>query len=557
MLFKPVFAKAGVNTDQLQQILRIKLLIDNRRPRNMFSVRKRSATGSRNSSWTITLATLLLGFGIGILLFFNKTPLSGQTYYFTFFMVIMCFTIVSDFTTVLIDARDHYILQPRPVDDRTIAVSRIAHITIYVLRLALIQGIPGIIMVGIADNSILASLLLLVQIIEATFLCILFVNLIYLAMMRSVNSQKFKDLISYFQIVFTTLIFATYYLLPRLVDMKTLKNINLLDYNWIYALPSAWIASLNEVILHAGRANVPIYIMAFTGLFVPVIGLWFVIKVLAPGFNRKLAVLATSEGSSNTATTDKKDYKSGLRDQVANWFTSDSTENAGFRITYKLASRSRDFKMKAYPSFAFVPIMFLYITLTGKGGTIAERLGHAREGHNYIILMYISIIVLSSFLVQVAQSEKYKASWIYFALPLDQPGKILSGMYKAILTLYYLPFYLMLSIITICVWGPQVINDIILAFLFSMIYGILIALFTVKDLPFSKPIVAKQSGGRAASNLLTLGIFGLLGYGHYLLIKWNLETVVWIAIIPLAIIAWVMMHYYKKQSWDNIEMADI
>jgi ABC-2 type transport system permease protein len=554
--FDPVLAKAGVNIDQLHEILRIKLLMDNRRPRSLFSTRKAAVNANKKvtNPLLVSFFTLLLGFFIGMLLFFNEMPLTGHTFYFTIFMVLMCFTIVSDFTTVLIDTRDQFILLPRPVDDRTIAVSRILHITIYVLRLALIQGLPGIIMVGFADKNALASPLFLIEILEATFLCILMVNLIYLGMMRSVNPQKFKDLISSFQIGFTILVFAVYYLLPRLIDKSSLAGMDLLSHWWAYLLPPVWIASFNQVLIHPGQANIIISLLAVLGIVSPLAGLWFVIKVLAPGFNKKLAILATSDGNAPDNAV-KKVYKQDFRDKVANFITPDPIENAGFRITWKLAARTREFKMKAYPSFGFVPIMFLYITLSGKGASVADKFNRIQSGQNYFILMYLSTIVLSSMLITISQSEKYKASWVYYALPIDQPGKILSGMYKAIITLYYFPFCLILGIGVVLVWGPQVINDVILAFLICMVYGVLIALFSVKGLPFSKPVMAKQGGGRAVTNLVTMGLIGLLGYAHFLLRNW--ETAIWISIIPMLIITWAMLHYYRKQTWESIELSEV
>lgn len=556
-LLNPVLEKTGVNTDQLHQILRIKLMIDNRRPKAMFATRKRSAQGgapSGGNPWLINFFTLLMGLFIGMLLFLNDMPLTGQTLYFTVFMVLMSLTLVSDFTTVLIDVRDQFILLPRPVDDRTIAVSRILHITIYVLRLALLQGLPGIIMAGFADKNAFSSLLLLVQIVEATFLCILFVNLIYLAMMKSVNPQRFKDIISYFQIAFSTIIFAVYYLLPRMIDVSMLGKIDLLTHWWAYILPPVWIAAFNQVLIHPSQANIYSSLLAILGITLPLAGLWFVAKVLAPGFNRKLAMLATSDGNNNTIAI-KKVYKLDFRDKIANFITPNPIENAGFRITWKLAARTREFKMKAYPAFAYVPIYFLYFALNGKGSSVAQKMYKLQNGASYVFLIYLSTIVLSSILTHISQSDKYKSSWVYYALPIDQPGKILSGMYKAIITLYFLPYCLVLSIGMVCVWGPQVINDVILAFLVCTVYGVLMALFMVKGLPFSRPIMNKQNGGKMITSLMILAFIGGLGYGHYLLAKW--ETVIWILIIPAALLVWVMLYYYRKQTWESIELSEV
>jgi ABC-2 type transport system permease protein len=105
------------------------------------------------------------------------------------------------------------------------------------------------------------------------------------------------------------------------------------------------------------------------------------------------------------------------------------------------------------------------------------------------------------------------------------------------------------------IWGPAIINDILLAFVICQIYGILMALFLVKGLPFSKPVLTKQSGGRIITSLLITMFAGVFGFVHYLLVRW--EIVIWILIVPAMVIYWVMFNYYKKQTWDNIELTEI
>lgn len=550
----PVLDKAGVDTYQLYQILKVKLLMDNRRPKAMFARRYANNNNNVQNPLIVSFFTILMGCLLGMLLFINEPPYMGQTLYFIVFMVLMSFTLISDFTTVLIDVRDQFILLPRPVNDRTVAVSRILHISIYILRLALLQGLPGMVMIGFVDGP-LAVPLFFIQILEATFLSIFIVNIIYLLLMKSVSPEKFKDIISYFQIGFSVLVFTAYYLLPRLINVSVLANISLLSHWWAYILPPVWITALNETLVHRGRADIITAVLAIIGLVVPVIGLWLVAKVLAPGFNRRLAVIATSEGNSDSAANIKKAGKFNLIDKIANTIAPDPVENAGFRITWKLAARTREFKMKVYPGFAFVPIYFLYFTLNGKGQDLHERWTKLTTGHNYVFLIYLCTFILSSILMNISMSEKYKSAWVYYALPIGEPGKILSGMYKAIITLYFFPYCLVISIVTVAIWGPQAINDIILAFLVSVIYGMLMALFMVKGLPFSKPVVTKQGGGKVFISMLILLFIGLIGFGHYVIMKW--EWIVWLLIIPVLILNWVMFHYYKKQTWDNIELAEV
>lgn len=549
--FNPLLDRTGVDTMQLNLILRTKLLIDKRRPKAMFAGRNRKNSTTTGTSWRTVITTLIFGSLYGIVLFIFKKPLVGQTIYFSAFMVLMSLTLITDFTNVLIDVRDQYIIAPRPVNDRTVAIARILHISIYVLRLALIQGLPGIIMIGFADGPA-AVPLFFIQIILATLLSIFFVNIVYLFLMRSVSPQRFKDIINYFQIAFTILIFVAYRLLPQLISMSAIENFELLNHTWAYFLAPVWVAALNEALLHASRAGLVTILLAVLGLVLPFISIWFVASVLAPGFNKSLAIIAISDGSQGVQSKQVK--KAGFVDKVANLLAPDPIENAGFRITWKLAARTREFKTKVYPQFAFMPVTFVYFILTNSHNN-ENKFESIQHGKSYIFLLYLCVMILATILQNVAQTEKYKAAWVYYALPIDKPGKILAGMYKAITALYVVPFYIVLSIVAIAIWGPGVINDVVLAFFIIEVYGILMALFLVKGLPFSRPVLTKARGGKAMISLLITGVAGLFGFGHYLLSGW--EILIWILILPAALCYWLMLRYYSKQTWDNIEINEI
>lgn len=152
-------------------------------------------------------------------------------------------------------------------------------------------------------------------------------------------------------------------------------------------------------------------------------------------------------------------------------------------------------------------------------------------------------------------SPKYKSAWIYYAAPIGQPGKVLSGMYKAIITLYFFPYFLVISCAVVAIWGPGAIKDVIFAFLACTIYGMLMALFTVKGMPFSRPVIVKQGGGRFIISMMILIFVAGIGFAHWFIMRW--ENVIWIGIIPLLAINWAMFKYYKKQSWDSIEMEEV
>lgn len=543
----PMLEKMGVNTLQLNNILATKLLIDSRRPSALFTDSSKSAAPA--SSAKVTIFTLVLGAFYGAILFLPTSPLIAQTLYFSLFMIMMILTLISDFTAVLLDVRDQYIIGPRPVNDRTTSMARILHASIYVMRLALLQGLAGLIIIGYVDG-IVAVPVFLIQIILATGISILLVNIIYFLLIKAVSAQVFKDIISYFQIAFSVAIFIGYFIVPRLIKVSMIDNFKLSSHPWVYFLPPTWIAGLNEALIHPSRANLTVTLLALTGMVIPVVGLWFVIKVLAPGFNQLLTTLSTSDGETSN-TTQKAIYRPGILDRIADLVAPDPVENAGFRITWKLAFRTREFKMKVFPAFAYVPVWFFFIIMKGDTGTFQEKILRMREGSNYIFLIYLSISFISAILNQVWLSARYKAAWVYYAAPITEPGKIFSGMFKAIMSLYFFPYCLLLSIPVLFLWGSQAISNLLLAFVIAQIVGLLIALFTVKGFPFSRPVLIKSSGGNMLQIFFTVAVGGILAYGQFKISHYNIA--VWLLIIPAVLIYWVMLKYYSRQTWKEIE----
>ncbi len=531
--------------------------LDKRRPKAIFPGGRGSAaavaaaaqTDNGGISWRVIIVTLIMGSLYGAVLFIFPSPMMGQTIYFMLFMLLMSMVLITDFTNVLMDVRDQYIILPRPVSDKTASMARILHITIYVIKLALMQGFPAMVMMGFIDG-IAAVPLFLFQIIEATLFSIFMVNIVYLTLMRSVSPQRVKDIISYFQIGFSIIIFSIFRM-PRLFNFLTVQHFDLVSHKWAYLIPSVWIASLNETLLHASRANYITAILAFVGIMVPFASIWLVANVLAPGFNRSLAIMAMSDGVTTTAGP-KEVKKPGFLSKVANIVARSPVENAGYRITWKLAARTRDFKMKVYPSFAYWPVYIVYIVLSNKrNGNFLENI---QNSNVYIFLLYISIFMLSTILQNITQSEKYKASWVYYALPVKKPGEVLTGMFKAIITLYILPFYIIVGITAMVIWGPSAINDILLAFFLNQILGMLLGLFLIKGPPFSKPGLTRKQAGRGFISLFILGIGFAIAFAHFLLARW--ETLIWVLAVLAFGINWLMYRYYRRQTWESIEFGE-
>lgn len=555
MLFASLMKKWGIDTNQLKVILATKLTMDDRRP-NTFTHAKKNKGKPVNG---VNMMSLIISFFMGafyiMFLALFDMPLVGHTIYFTLIMVSLTLTLISDFTSVLIDTRDNYIILPRAVSDRTFTVSRILHITIHVSKLVFGLTFPAFVYILISDG-ILAGLMFVVEVSSATLLSILFVNIIYLIVLKVTTPGKFKDIIAYFQIAFAVLIFVAYNTLPRVLDMSAIEKINMIQIKAIYIMPSAWIAGLHQLAIN-WRYH-PEVILPFSVLAVlsPLIGIWVVVRYLASGFNNKLAEISGSEGDRQEVKVVAEIKKTNLRlEKLAGFFTSSSIEKAGFKIVWMLTSRFREFKVKVYPSFAFIPAYFVYFALSGnKRLGLAEKWEQLKNGNKYTILIYMTGFILLTIFQNVIFSDRYKAAWIYHVTSVHTPGEILSGMYKAIVVKFLFPFILLIAIFCISIWGPGVINDVLFGFCNLIIVGILIALFTANKLPFSEPEANHAKSGKFITKMfLMLLMFGMGGI-HYFIARW--EWLIWTLLLINSLVLWLMLNKYRAQSWQEIAVYE-
>jgi hypothetical protein len=547
-----VFERWDVNADQLAAILEVKLKMDDRRP-NAFMAGKQQQKKTHNRSSLLSMGILFLMGCFLIIFLLQDNPLIGHTIYFSIFMIMISLTLISDFTSVLIDVRDNYIIVPRPVKDSTVAVSRILHISIHISKIVLALCLPALVGVIIANGAI-GGLAFLIEVISATTLTIFIVNMVYLVVLKVSSPQRFKDFISYFQIIFSVIIFAAYHLLPRLLSNPANHNIDLLSYKISYLLPPVWFASFYQVLLYPDTFNWVKLGLAFLGIVMPFVALYVVVKFLAPGFNRKLSSISGSGTDSREAVVSKQrkgTLNSNFAYQISNLLAKDKAEQAGFRLTWWLTSRYRDFKIKVYPSFAYVPVYFAYFLFMRGKRSSENSFEELRTGSGYIFLTYLTSFVILTVLQQVSQAEKFKAAWVMFSTPHNKPGKILAGMFKALIVKYFVPYYIVICIFSLWTWGPLVINDLIFAFFNIIIFGLITALFAVKYLPFSQPVNGNQQGSRVIINLVIMGFIGLLGFVHWGLSRW--EWVISLLILVSAGVCWAIYYYFQNRDWQALE----
>ncbi|MBC7553187.1 MAG: hypothetical protein H7257_04345 [Taibaiella sp.] len=553
MLASPLWRSLGADVIQLEAILDMRLMIDDRKPLSTGMGKRQSQKKDRKhgSIWSALLFTFM-GVLYIIPLYAIPDRITGMSVYFSLLLAFITLTLITDFSNTLFDKRDKYILFPRPVSDKTLVLAKLLHVFIYLLRMVLPMALPAWVMLGCIDGWA-SALLFPLPLTLMVCLALFFVNSFYLLVLHLTRPEKFKDIINYFQIFTSVVFFATVYLLPGYFNREGNNRFDASNFAWLKFLPSSWLAACWVWIgFPAPQQNT--LMLSIIGILLPLLCAFILIKWLSPQFSKKISGIdgiEVTESSNNTAV--KSSSKSKIYVQLARLFNRSEEGQAGFIITWLLTSRSRTFRMRVYPSFAFIPIYFIYLLSQGKNG-IKYAIADLPHTSKHLLLLYMSSYVLISGMSYMIMSEQYKAAWVYYSSPVGVPGKVMSGALKAMWVKFFLPFFSVLSIFTLVTWGPQVLPDLLLALINVTLLAACIARVSFRQLPFSMMEQAKQKGGKFLKGLISMLVPATLGLGHYFAIHlWWLKL---IFMLLSSAMLWLVWDSYSNTTWANINREE-
>jgi ABC-2 type transport system permease protein len=555
MLPSGLWRGMGVDTEQLSAILNVKLILDDRKP--IAIGRQRQQKKDRKGGLLLNMfISLVMGcfYTLPIIAFDAGDRIISLTIYFSLFLLLLSLTLVTDFSNVLFDTRDKYIILTRPVDDRTIVLARLLHVFIYLFRMVIPMSLPGWIALGVMDGW-KSAVVFPFTILLLVFLVLFLVNGCYLLIIKIAKPEKFKDVINGFQIISSIAFFATVYLLPRAFRDTSVLNINMLKYPWLRFVPSYWLASCWSWI--GASAILPgTKLLGILAIVFPLVCLYVLIRWLAPSFGRNIGAIDVSDGGDNKTATGKKVKASTFYNTLANIFNRNDEAKAGFIITWLQTSRSRSFRMRVYPSFAFVPIYFIYM-LTMDKTSLSNAFHTMSSKPRHLLLLYMCSFVLVQALTYLNISDHYKASWVYYSTPVKTPGNIMTGAFKAMWIKYFLPFFIIISIFVVAVWGLPAIMDIILALVNVTLFAISMARLVLRQLPFSLLEQMKQRGNSFVKAFLTMIIPVILGGLHFMTIVFHLFLLKIIFLVLSSILLWLVADSYKNTSWENVRRTEL
>lgn len=544
-LFQWAFVMMKVDYGQLRSIVAIKLTMDNRR--QLVAYRKKENKEPTNVFIYTVLFYSLFGAFVAMGMYSIKAFMPAMILYFSYITVTIAMTLITDFSSVLLDTSDNTIILPRPVDGRTLFVSRTTHILLYLSQLAAGLSLAPTILTFWFYGPVVGVLFILgtlLSVITALFMT----HAIYLLIMHFASEEKLKNMINYFQIVMAIFIVGGYQILPRIFTRVDLSTYTFEWSWWKYLIPPVWTAGALETFAF-GLWDAPHLLLIVLALTVPLTGSYLVNRYLTPVFNRKLGAMG---GATETQTVSQnKGRMQNLVSSISPYVTGEGFERGAFESVYRILGRDRKLKLKIYPAYGFVPI-FAIIFIFGNNADISETWDSLPTTNFHILLIYLTFMVVQTAIYEIAYTDDFKASWIYFSAPVDKPGGILLGTMKAIMIRLFLPGYIAVSIIIFWVWGFKVWDDVLFGLLNNFLMVLGLTQINKKCLPFSLAPNMRNQAGNFIRSLLSFMLLGALGFGHYLFTKVDMVMLV---AIPLQLLGiYIMTRIYKDTPWKEITL---
>ena len=501
-----LFTKLGVDYPVMRQILHIKLLMDERKVptfMNQAATKKDEDKkyGYIKSLWIYTLMGLLLipfmGFGDNYLFQMSIT--------YAIYIFIIMTTLISEFSSVLLDVRDISILSSKPITEKTVNAAKFMHILIYLTYLTIaFTAIPLI--VALVNQGVLFFLLTVVEIVLINIFVVVLTAILYIAILRFFDGEKLKDLINYVQIGLTLGLMIGYQVLIRSFELVDFNMV--LEFHWwnIVLIPM-WFAAPYELLLNGNQTLLPIVFSIFS-IVIPLVSIWLYMKLI-PTFERNLQKLLNTSKS-------KKEKKNWLKAFLLKLVCYTNEERAFYRFSSLMMKQEREFKLKVYPSLGFA-IVIPFIFMFNNAGM--EEVDYSTS-RGYLVF-YFSMLVIPSAVLMLGCSAKYKAAWIYQIFPLKDYTDLKKGSLKAFLVKLYLPLYVVLSIIFCIIYGTRIIPDLLAILVASCVYTVICYIAYGSNIPFTKPF-NEINEGQSWKVFVLMFLLAFMAGVHYFVAK-NVE----------------------------------
>ncbi|SDC09724.1 hypothetical protein SAMN05421734_104130 [Pelagirhabdus alkalitolerans] len=497
--FQFIVKRLGADYPTLRLILAFKLAMDRRRVPTIVQDSRKNSSQLMSPFIKSLFLYALYGFIFIPFLVIDGDYLIHLTIVFTMMMFILMTSMVSDFSSVLLDVRDHVILKTKPVDERTQVLVKLLHVVIYIVQIAgAFLVIP--LMVSLFIQGPVFFLLFFVSSVLITILSIVLTAVFYVTVLKFFDGEKLRNLINGIQIILTLGIFVGYQFVAHAANLMNITADFTMEA-WYLLMPPIWFSNLFEIVL-ADHVTALTITGGMLAIVVPIVGLVLYIRFMR-SFEQNLQKLMAQSG----------EHKNRLRAfwyQIAKLVTRDHKERAMFMFSRSMMLKEQEFKLKVYPTLGLSLILPIIFLLNPAWNQIE---------YMYLIPLYFTTLFIPTVVYMLKYSNKSEGAWVYFCLPVQNKRLFYRATLKAFIVQFFVPLIVFLGLFYYIVIGSNVLIHVLIVFLVGNLSTVIsYRILNYGIYPFSKPFSVMESAntGLMIMSMFIIVLFALI---HWLLIS--------------------------------------
>lgn len=517
-----LISRLGIDYAQYRLIVATKLKIANREHVGLgMNVNQKREQGAHPLR-TVFLLYLLVG---ALLCMFLISPVPKFylfSSYFALLFVMAFLNMLTSYSSLMLDPRDHAIYTVRGVPNKTLNAARLTVVALYMGVMMAGIGGPGVIPV-VARFGVLAAIGQVIAVLLLTVFSFMLALFIYLLVLRFFDGERLKNILNMVQIVMMIGIYVGSQILPH-ISANFAGNTNAPQafiWYFIFAMPM-WFAGIPMLVMgEFSLLSIVMTVMALVGTG----ALTYIYFRQAGNFEQYLEKLNNSTG-----TRHKPSAYFHLTQRL---FTRDNIERTYFNFGWSILREEREFKLRVYPQMAYgliIPLVVMFSFVTSGLGAAMPMIRHF--GPYMVLSMFIGMPVA---LWSLGFSSQPAAMRLFQRVPLQQHGLLLRGIVKAMFARVCLPVVIFMAVIAAALDG---LNGLFVAVTMAvMLYALTLffgRLISGVDLPFSQEFDPNRKGGTAAITWITMLAMPVIAA---VVIVGGLFHIIWLPVILLIIAA--------------------
>jgi ABC-2 type transport system permease protein len=452
---------------------------------------------------------------------------------------------------VLFNKEEADILLHRPVTPRVLLWAKIGVLVRVSLWLAGAFNLAGFFVgVGASDGGWLFPLTHVVSTVLEALFCAGSVVVVYQLCLRWFGRERLDGLMTMAHVV-VAVVAVLAGQIPQLIGRFNGKfSFNFHSW-WVYLLPPAWFAGLDDSI--AGSRSVTSAMLAVAGMVATGAVLWLAFEKLARDYEMGLQIMGEAPSAKRPLGARRRWLDRLAGRPPLRWWLRDPVSRASFLLVAAYLFRDRDVKLRVYPGVApmlvWPVIMLVQDHGPGKAGGFSAFSGFAIAFTG----IYIGIIPLLA-LDLLRYSQQWQAADLFRVAPMKGPGPLCDGARRAVLFVLTIPVVGALVLLARLLGSGNSHLPLLLPGIIALPVYAMLACLNGNAVPLSLPSEEAKSAGRGVKMIAVMIVSGLLALVATL--SWNYGWFRWLLLLEA--IAAIGLYFPMRASvglarWTSLE----